>query len=245
MLEALRAQWGLGVDATFSLVPAIDSLGWEQLVERLRECASGDTWKLQAAWTKQVDAQDMQRLYSGATTDYERARYLSLRNTVGGRWLTDDRDAPQMESRVWCIGARLRLGMPTLSCLSSADVHHCQLAYKDGVRGQCQHVLDEMGLHALCCEKSSHRIARHDAIKRLLHDWLEQAGFLAIEEVHVPRWRRAKKGKIEQAVVDVRGQLHCRLPDLLCDCTVRHPCASHYFSQGYDSAGHRSLLSGR
>ena len=104
-------------DAQLDLQEAAEVPGWEEVLRRIRGARTASLEKIQSRWFDTIDKVDHARLCADEKEYYHRVRLRAVENEVGGRWLTDDRGAADVQEEVWRFGARLRLGLPVLPWL--------------------------------------------------------------------------------------------------------------------------------
>ena len=92
----------------------------------------------------------------------------------------------------------------------------------------------------MSCAVGGGRLSRHSGILQMVVRWMRDAGYgSVVREVLVPEWKRVRKdGSRQQAVLDIRAELHAFLPARWLDATVRVPGAEVYAPSASRKFGH-------
>ena len=215
-----------------------DCLSPFAVLRRIERAPTAGLAKFFGKWCRQAGEAQADSQWRAATSAAERTRLLAVRNEIGGRWLSDSAaQLSTMSSAHWRTAARLRVG------LSVAEAgQRCQHAYcgqGPEAESRCMQPLDPQGVHAIACAVGGGRLSRHSGVLRLITGWLREAGYgSVVREVLVPEWRRKKDdGSFQQAVLDIRSELHGFLAPRWLDVTVRVPGADLYVEGAAKSRG--------
>ena len=206
-----------------------DCLSPLDVLRRIEQAPIAGLAKLFGKWCRQADEVQADDQWRAAASEAERTRLLSVRNEVGGRWLSDSAaQLSLMSSAHWRIAARLRLGLPVAE--TGTRCQHTYCGQGPEAESRCLEPLDPQGVHAIACAVGGGRLSRHSGVLRLVTGWLREAGYgSVVREVLVPEWRRKKDdGSFQQAILDVRSELHGFLAPRWLDVTIRVPGADLY-----------------
>ena len=129
----------------------------------------GDSRKCQRTWDRGLIEVDKCRLLSSVTSDYDRARLLSVFSPHAGDWINA---APisavglRLSNEVIRVAAGLRIGS------NLCAPHTCG----------CGEQVDARGSHGLSCARSAGRSLRHLLVNDIIQRQLIRAGVAAIRE---------------------------------------------------------------